>query len=75
MIKLYMSVFVLLVVCIWLLSCAVDPVTGKRTFMLLSENDEIRLGQSTDKQVVDMYGYYSDEPINKYIKGNAHIKI
>ena len=27
----------------WLIACAVNPVTGKKEFMLLTESDEIQL--------------------------------
>jgi len=30
---------------LWILSCATNPVTGKQELMLLSEADEIKLGQ------------------------------
>jgi len=39
----------------WLISCAVNPVTGKKEFMLLTEQDEVALGQQTDAQVVATY--------------------
>jgi predicted Zn-dependent protease len=53
----------------WLLSCAVNPVTGKREFMLLTEGDEIQLGKNTDGQIVQMYGIFEDQKIGKYING------
>jgi predicted Zn-dependent protease len=53
----------------WLLSCAVNPVTGKREFMLLTQGDEIQLGKNTDAQVVQMYGIFEDQKIGKYING------
>ncbi|MBN2102501.1 M48 family metalloprotease [bacterium] len=53
---------------LWL-SCAVNPVTGKRELMLLSRSDEIALGQQTDKEIVEMYGLYDDESLQNYIQG------
>jgi predicted Zn-dependent protease len=67
MMKIFTSFLIICIVIVWQLSCAVDPVTGKRTFMLLSENDEIKLGQSTDEQIVEMYGLYDSDAINGYI--------
>jgi predicted Zn-dependent protease len=58
------SSFILL----WVLSCATNPVTGKREFVLLSEQDEIRMGQETDPQIVEMYGVYDDEDLAEYIE-------
>jgi predicted Zn-dependent protease len=48
-------------------SCAVNPVSGGREFMLLSESDEIRLGKQTDLQVRKQYGVYEDQKLNAYL--------
>lgn len=48
-------------------SCARNPVTGKQEFMLLTESDEIKMGQQTDASVIQMYGIYEDEKLAKYI--------
>ena len=48
-------------------SCARNPVTGKNEFMLLSENDEIKMGQQADKDVVATYGIYDDETLAAYV--------
>jgi predicted Zn-dependent protease len=48
-------------------SCAIDPVTGRRELMLLSESDEIRLGEKTDAQIVASYGTYEDAELKAYI--------
>lgn len=50
-----------------LFSCAVNPVTGRREFMLLSEQDEIAMGRSTDPQIVQMYGVYENRDLGSYI--------
>lgn len=57
----------LLILLIFLLSCAVNPVTGKRELMLLSESDEIQLGTQSDGDIVAQYGIYQDEELNRYI--------
>jgi predicted Zn-dependent protease len=53
----------------WILSCATNPVTGKQELMLLSEADEIKLGQETDLQVVREYGLYEDPQLTAYLNG------
>jgi len=58
---------IFLVASIFLLSCAVNPVTGKREFMLMSEQDEIVMGRETDKQIGEMYGFYDDPALNAYV--------
>jgi predicted Zn-dependent protease len=57
--------------------CAVNPVTGKSEFMLLSERDEIALGAQTDKSIVQMYGIYDDQNLHNYLDqmGQKMVKI
>ncbi len=52
---------------IWAISCAVNPVTGKREFMLLTESDELALGQQTDQEVIQTYGLYDDPQLTSYV--------
>jgi predicted Zn-dependent protease len=62
---------------LWIMSCAVNPVTGKSELMLLSEADEIKLGQQTDGQIVQIYGIYDSEKLHEYINdlGQKMVKI
>lgn len=50
-------------------SCAVNPVTGEREIMLLSESDEEKMGLQTDAQVVASYGVYNDDNLLNYVDG------
>jgi len=50
------------------ISCAVNPVTGKRELMFYSEAAEIDLGRQTDQQVRAMYGAYDDPALNDYVR-------
>ncbi len=52
---------------IWVTSCAIDPVTGRRELMLISESQEIELGRQTDIQVVREYGIYDDPELTAYV--------
>ncbi|MFQ5708506.1 MAG: M48 family metalloprotease [bacterium] len=49
------------------LSCAVNPVTGKKELSLLSYEDEIKLGAEADKGIVAQYGLYNDAKIAEYV--------
>lgn len=49
--------------------CAVNPVTGQQQLMLLSEQDEFRLGSQTDQAVIDQYGVYLDDGLQNYLQG------
>ncbi len=63
-----MGLFLLSLLC-FPIACAVNPVTGEHQLMLLSEEDEIRLGQQTDSQVVSEYGIYKDDRLTAYLDG------
>jgi predicted Zn-dependent protease len=59
--------FILIGVVLLAVSCAVNPVTGDRDFMLVSEEDEIKLGQQTDVGVTQEYGLYDDQRMTAYV--------
>jgi predicted Zn-dependent protease len=50
-------------------SCAVNPVSGQRELMLVSEREEIQLGGQTDGDVVRQFGIYGDQRLNAYVNG------
>ncbi len=58
-------------------SCAVNPVTGKKQLMLMSEAQEISLGAQYDPTVVSTFGVYQDDDLLTFIKtkGNELGKI
>ena len=53
-------------------SCAVNPVTGKKQLMFMSEAQEVQLGSQYDPQVMATFGEYKNEPLLALIeeKGN-----
>lgn len=54
---------------LWALSCSMNPVTGKKEFMLLSSGDELALGKQTDSEIVKSYGHYEGPALDSYISG------
>jgi len=48
-------------------SCAMNPVTGRPDLMLVSKEDEIKLGQQTDAGVTGEYGLYTDQRLTGYV--------
>ncbi len=50
-----------------IVACAVNPVTGKKEFMLYSESQEIELGKQTDAEVAATYGLYDDAALGAYV--------
>ncbi len=56
-------------------NCARNPVTGKRQVVLMSEAQEIAMGQEADPQIVAQYGLYDDKALQQFIteKGNQMV--
>lgn len=49
-------------------SCAVNPVTGKRQLMFISESREIRMGEEYDPQITAAFGLYENEVLQELIE-------
>src|SRR3989441_1819926 len=50
------------------LGCAVNPATGSRQLMLVSESQEISMGREYDKEVVASIGPYPDSALQAWIQ-------
>jgi predicted Zn-dependent protease len=48
--------------------CATNPVTGKREFSLMSEAQEIQIGQELDVEVQREMGFYEDRALHEYVE-------
>ena len=59
-------VFSVLIIAVFIY-CAINPVTGQRELMLLSESEEAALGRETDQQIIEQYGIYKDPELNRYL--------
>jgi len=54
---------------VWLLSaCAVNPATGGRDFVLMSENEELALGRQYSQQVMKQYRAYDNASLQQYVQ-------
>ncbi|MCK5729936.1 MAG: M48 family metalloprotease, partial [Draconibacterium sp.] len=58
-------------------SCAINPVTGKKQFMLMSEAQEVALGAQYDPSVISTFGIYDNAQLLEFIttKGTEMGKI
>lgn len=61
-----LPVFALLVT---VAGCAVNPATGQRQLMLVSEGQEIGMGQQADPDIVGAYGLDPDSAVQIYVRG------
>jgi predicted Zn-dependent protease len=48
-------------------SCAKNPVTGKRDFMLMSKEQEIAMGKQSDPEIVSFFGVYENAALQQFI--------
>lgn len=53
------------------LSCAVNPVTGKRQLMFISEAQELALGVSYDPQILASFGVYDDPELQAFVQARG----
>lgn len=49
--------------------CATNPVTGKNEFNLMSEAQEVQLGQQSDPEIRREMGVYDDSALQEYVSG------
>ncbi len=64
----FSSQFIVLLAFLTLSSCAINPVTGKRQLMLMSESREISMGREYDPQVTSTFGEYKSEALLSLIQ-------
>ncbi|WP_114750050.1 M48 family metalloprotease [Pleomorphovibrio marinus] len=51
----------------FLTGCARNPVTGKRQLVLMSEKQEIRMGQQADPEIIAFFGRYENPELQEFI--------
>ena len=66
--RLYLAleISLLFLIILFIISCAVNPVTGKKQIMLMSESQEVALGISYDPQVLATFGVYQDDNLQNF---------
>lgn len=51
----------------FIVGCAVNPVTQKKEFVLMSEEQELAIGKSMDPKVIAEFGLYNDPKLQEYV--------
>ena len=54
-----------------IIACAVNPVTGKKQFMLTSEAQEVEMGKQYDPQVIATFGEYKNDKLLAFLQQNG----
>jgi len=60
--------FVLFVVLVFIPSCAINPVTGKKQLMFMSESQEVALGAQYDPTVISTFGEYQNNELLTFMR-------
>ena len=62
---------------LFLSSCAMNPVTGRKQFVLMTEGQEIAMGKESDPQIMAFFGSYEDPRLQRFIteKGQEMVKV
>ena len=66
--KIPIRIFLLFTVILVVFSCAVNPVTGKKQLMFISEKQEIEMGKQYDPQVIATFGEYQNPGLLAFIQ-------
>jgi len=69
--NIYLKIFFVLAVILAAISCAINPVTGKRQIMLMTEDQELALGSQYDPQVISTFGEYKNDALLSFIKAKT----
>ena len=67
-INIYSRLLLIAIIISLLPSCAINPVTGKKQLMLMSETQEIALGAQYDPSVTGTFGVYQNENLLAFIQ-------
>ncbi|HPI68718.1 MAG TPA: M48 family metalloprotease [Bacteroidales bacterium] len=70
--KFYTKSVLIIAILFAFVSCAVNPVTGKKQLMLMSESQEVQLGMSYDPQVVATFGEYKNDQLLTFLQTNLN---
>ena len=52
----------------FIISCSVNPVTGEKDFVLMSEDTELEMGRSYYSQILQSQSVYDDPKIQNYVQ-------
>jgi len=66
-----LKISLLFLVILVVFSCAINPVTGKKQFMLISEAQEVQMGIAYDPQVMATFGEYKNDNLLNFIKART----
>src|SRR5688572_6240577 len=67
------NVFLALTLTLATIACSTNPATGKRTFNIVSESQEISIGQQSHQEIIKQFGVYDEKPeLNRLVDQIGH---
>ncbi|MBG0859289.1 MAG: M48 family metalloprotease [Bacteroidales bacterium] len=69
--KVFLQVASFFAIILVVFSCAINPVTGKRQIMLMSEAQEVAMGQEYDPQVIATFGIYDNAALQNFVQSKG----
>ena len=63
-----MRIFLIIFALSFITNCAVNPVTGKQDFVIISENEEIAMGREYNAQILQRNSIYQDQELQDYVQ-------
>ena len=59
----------LLITIVFLAACSTNPATGKRQFNIVSESQELAIGQQAHREIIEQFGVYDEKPeLNRLVE-------
>jgi predicted Zn-dependent protease len=63
------NTFLALTLTLATVACSTNPATGKRTFNIVSESQEISIGQQSHDEIIRQFGVYDEKPeLNRLVE-------
>jgi len=71
------GIMLMLLSFLYLVACAINPVTLEKELMIISEDKEIAIGGKSDPIILQQFGYYDDPSLQEYINrvGQKLVKV
>ena len=68
----FINIILFIAISFAVISCAVNPVSGKMQIMLMSEADEIQQGLAYDPQVISTFGEYKNDKLLSFLQAKTN---
>ncbi|HVE72522.1 MAG TPA: M48 family metalloprotease [Thermoanaerobaculia bacterium] len=59
----------LLIAIVFVAACSTNPATGKKQFNIVSESQELAIGQQSHREIIEQFGVYDEKPeLNRLVE-------